>query len=142
MFQLTPQMRILVASEPVDGRMGIDRLAGYCRQHLEEDPMSGCVFVFRTRRATTLKLLVFDGRGYWLAQKRLSQGKFRLWPEGTAASHPLEPHQVQLLLAAGNPQVASGPIWRSVTPQREVPKEKPRTPEAWPLDLQSARPAR
>ncbi len=142
MFQLTPQMRILVASEPIDGRMGIDRLAGYCRQQLEEDPMSGCVFVFRTRRATTVKLLAFDWRGSWLAQKRLSQGRFQLWPQGSAVSHPFEPHQVQLLLAAGNPQVTTGPIWRSVTPHREVPKEKPRTQEAWPSIHKSARPVR
>ncbi|MBX3110345.1 MAG: IS66 family insertion sequence element accessory protein TnpB [Fimbriimonadaceae bacterium] len=122
MFQLAPQMRILVAVEPIDGRMGIDRLAGYCRQHLEEDPFSGCIFIFRTRRATSVKLLAYDGRGYWLAQKRLSQGTFRLWPTGDARSCNLEPHQVQVLLAAGNPQVATAPIWRSVAPCREVPK--------------------
>lgn len=122
MFQLAPQMRILVAVEPIDGRMGIDRLAGYCRQHLEEDPFSGCIFVFRTRRATSVKLLAYDGRGYWLAQKRLSQGRFRLWPSGDATSFNLEPHQVQVLLAAGNPQVTAAPIWRSVSPLKEVPE--------------------
>jgi transposase len=114
-------MRILVAVEPIDGRMGIDRLAGYCRQHLEEDPFSGCIFVFRTRRATSVKLLAYDGRGYWLAQKRLSQGRFRLWPTGEATCN-LEPHQVQVLLAAGNPQVTAAPIWRSVAPLKEVPE--------------------
>ena len=127
MFQLAPQMRILVAVEPIDGRMGIDRLAGYCRQHLEEDPFSGCIFVFRTRRATSVKLLAYDGRGYWLAQKRLSQGRFRLWPTGEAASYSLEPHQVQVLLAAGNPQVTAAPIWRSVSPLKEVPEPPVRT---------------
>lgn len=122
MFQLAPQMRILVAAEPIDGRMGIDRLAGYCRQHLEEDPFSGCIFVFRTRRQTSVKLLAYDGRGFWLAQKRLSQGRFRMWPQGGGASYNLEPHQVQVLLAAGNPQVMTAPIWRSVAPNREVPE--------------------
>ena len=120
-------MRILVAAEPIDGRMGIDRLVGYCRQQLEEDPFSGCIFVFRTRRATSVKLLAYDGRGIWLAQKRLSQGRFRLWPQGGAASYNLEPHQVQVLLAAGNPQVTTAPIWRSVAPVKEVPESAARS---------------
>lgn len=120
MFQLAPQMRILVAAEPIDGRMGIDRLAGYCREKLDEDPLTGCIFVFRTRSAISVKLLAYDGRGFWLAQKRLSQGRFRLWPQGGRVSYDLEPHQVQVLLAAGNPQVTAAPIWRSVAPAREV----------------------
>ncbi len=47
MIQITPQMRILVAVEPVDFRCGIDGLAQLCRQRLQDDPFSGCVFVFR-----------------------------------------------------------------------------------------------
>ena len=63
MLQITPQMRVLVAVEPVDGRKGIDSLAQLCRQKLAADPFSGCVFVFRTRSGTTLKVLVYDGQG-------------------------------------------------------------------------------
>lgn len=63
MLQITPQMRVLVAVEPIDGRKGIDSLAQLCRQKLAADPFSGCVFVFRTRSGTTLKVLVYDGQG-------------------------------------------------------------------------------
>ena len=55
--QIAPQFRILVAIEPVDGRKGIDSLARRCREKLETDPFSGCVFIFRTRRRTAIKLL-------------------------------------------------------------------------------------
>ena len=44
MIQITPQMRVLVAIEPVDGRKGIDSLARLCQEKLAEDPFSGCVF--------------------------------------------------------------------------------------------------
>ncbi len=44
MIQITAQMRVLVAIEPVDGRKGIDSLARLCREKLAEDPFSGCVF--------------------------------------------------------------------------------------------------
>ena len=76
MIQITPQMRVLVAIEPVDGRKGIDSLARLCQDTLRHDPFTGAVFVFRNRRGTALKLLLYDGQGFWLCPKRLSQGRF------------------------------------------------------------------
>ncbi len=49
-------MRILLAVKPADFRKGIDGLAQLCQQHLESDPFSGAVFVFRNKRATALKI--------------------------------------------------------------------------------------
>jgi len=63
MIQITPQMRIWLAVEPVDFRKGIDGLAQVCRQHLKIDPMAGALAVFSSRRRKTLKCLVFDGYG-------------------------------------------------------------------------------
>ena len=60
MLQLTPQMRILVAVEPVDFRRGIDGLCALCRTVLGSDPLSGTVFVFRSRQGTSIKLLAYD----------------------------------------------------------------------------------
>ncbi len=76
-IQITPHMRVLVAVAPVDFRCGIDGLAQLCRSVLKEDPMTGTVIVFRNRQRKAIKLLVYDGQGFWLAQKRLSQGRFR-----------------------------------------------------------------
>ena len=77
MIQVTPQMRILVAVEPADFRKGIDGLARLCKEALKRDPFGGGVFVFRNRRATAIKALVYDGQGFWLCHKRLSRGRFR-----------------------------------------------------------------
>ncbi len=118
MIQMTSQMKILVAIEPVDGRKGIDSLAQICRERLSEDPFSGCIFVFRTRSGTSIKLLMFDGQGFWIAQKRLSQGRFKSWPRGGAAGYALEAYQAQVLFAAGNPAVIGAPVWRSVKPTK------------------------
>jgi transposase len=125
MIQLTPQMRILVAVEPVDFRRGIDGLCRLCRQVLSTDPFSGVVFVFRSRSATSLKILVYDGQGFWLCQKRLSQGKFLHWP--TRADSCAQParqllaHQLQVLLAGGNPDTTQAAAqWRAITPAAEA----------------------
>ena len=53
-------MRILVALEPVDGRKGIDSLVALCREKLTADPFSGCLFIFRSRRATSIRVLAYD----------------------------------------------------------------------------------
>jgi transposase len=73
-------MPILVAIEAVDGRKGIDSLAQLCQEKLQADPFSGCLFVFRSRRGTSIRILVYDGQGFWLAQKRL-RTKFHLSSE-------------------------------------------------------------
>lgn len=116
MIQITPQMRVLVAIEPVDGRKGIDSLAQLCQEKLAEDPFSGCVFIFRSRRGTAIRLLTYDGQGYWLAQKRLSKGKFCWWPESEKCAKRLEAYEAQLLLAAGDvSRVRAAPVWRRVS---------------------------
>jgi transposase len=108
---------VLVAVEPVDFRRGIDGLAATCRQKLEADPMTGTVFVFRNRRRTAIKVLVYDGQGFWLCQKRLSAGRFRFWPSGPsdAASAQLAAHELQVLLSAGDPSgTQAAPAWREL----------------------------
>jgi transposase len=119
MIQITAQMRVLVAIESVDGRKGIDSLVRLCQDKLAEDPFSGCVFVFRSRSGTAIRLLTYDGQGYWLAQKRLSKGRFVWWPESSDATQPLEAYEAQLLLAAGDvSRVRAAPMWRRVAALR------------------------
>jgi transposase len=114
-IQLTPQMRILLAVEPADFRRGIDGLARMCREALSVDPFSGAVFVFRNRSGKALKILLYDGQGFWLCQKRLSAGHFRWWPDGREGTRKLEPHELQLLLWNGDPDRAGAqPAWRPV----------------------------
>jgi transposase len=116
MIQITPQMRILLAVEPVDFRKGIDGLAAVCRQALGADPLAGTLFVFCSRRGHALKCLIYDGQGFWICQKRLSQGRFTGWPKADAtASLRLDPHQLHLLLWNGDPaQTHTAPLWRRV----------------------------
>lgn len=118
MIQITPQMRILLAVQPVDFRKGIDGLAAVCRQVLGSDPLGGVLFVFRSRSRRALKFLVYDGQGFWLCQKRLSQGRFGWWPEEPhRASVGLEVRQLQALLWNGHPSSApAAPLWRPIVP--------------------------
>jgi transposase len=116
MVQLTPQSRIFLAPHPVDFRKGIDGLAAVCRTVLDEHPLSGAVFVFRNRAATTIKLLFYDGQGFWLCTKRLSQGRFHWWPHGQGAHYRLAARELQILLWNGDPhQAQMAQDWKQLT---------------------------
>jgi transposase len=70
--------RIWLATEKTDMRCGFDRLAERVKTVIGEDPLSGHLFVFRSRRGDRLKILVWDGDGFVLWYKRLEAGVFKL----------------------------------------------------------------
>lgn len=118
MIQITPHMKILLAVEPADFRKGIDGLAGLCKRVLQSDPFGGTVFIFRNRKGTSIKILTYDGQGFWLCQKRLSAGRFRWWPDKlNEKTKLLAAHELQQLLWNGNPQTSTvGEMWKKIEP--------------------------
>lgn len=101
MIQITAHMHIVVAVEPVDFRKGIDGLAAICRQQLQSDPLSGAVFVFVNKSKLALRLLIYDGQGFWLCHKRLSRGRF-IW-NFSGKVRTLAAQQLQVLLWNNDP---------------------------------------
>lgn len=81
MLTLPPGVRVFVATERVDGRKGIDGLSALVRSQFAQDPLSGTMFVFFSRRADRVRVLYWDRDGYVLVTKRLERGCYRLpWP--------------------------------------------------------------
>ncbi|MBD3318103.1 MAG: IS66 family insertion sequence element accessory protein TnpB [Chitinivibrionales bacterium] len=76
MLSFPPTVRVFVCREPVDMRKSYDGLAGCVEQLLGADPLSGHLFVFFNRRATMVKVLVWDRTGFCIYSKRLEQGRF------------------------------------------------------------------
>jgi transposase len=123
MIQIAPQMRIFVAVAPVDFRKGIDGLCRLCREVLQADPFSGALFVFCNQRRSALRVLVYDGQGFWLCHKRLSSGRFR-WLGGARAARvqSLAAVELQTLIANGDLTRLRVPApWRSVAPAAPDP---------------------
>jgi len=97
-------------------RLGFDGLASLVAEALRDDPFSGHLFLFRSKRANYLKILRWDGSGLCLFAKRLESGKF-VWPPIREGKMVLTPAQLALLLEAMD--------WR-----RTVAPEPPRRPVA------------
>lgn len=83
MLSLPPAVRVFVALEPTDMRKSFHGLEGETRRLLEQDPLSGHLFVFFNRRRTLVKVLYWDRNGFCLIAKRLERGTFHL-PERNA----------------------------------------------------------
>jgi transposase len=79
MIAVPAGMQVMVATKPVDFRRGADGLVALVRERLGEDPFSGAIFVFRSKRADRIKIVAWDGSGLVLFWKRLEQNAFR-WP--------------------------------------------------------------
>ncbi len=81
MIQMAQQHCVCVQIKPIDFRKGMDSLIGVCRGELKQNPYSGAIFAFKNRKATAIKLLTFDGSGFWLMHKRFSKGTLKYWPK-------------------------------------------------------------
>jgi len=115
MIQVPSQARVFISHESLNFRNGIDGTAAVCRQVLEKDPMTGAVFVFRNRKGTMIRLLCYDGQGFWLCTKRFSEGKLRWW---VPKNHGLEifAAEIAVLIWGGNPSRCDfKSIWRKIT---------------------------
>jgi transposase len=102
-------VRIVVATAPVDGRKGLDSLAAVVQQAMRDNPFSGDLYIFRTKRADRIKIVAWDGTGLWLHQKRLERGRFT-WPPVKDGALILSPAQLAMLL--------EGLEWWRVVPKK------------------------
>jgi hypothetical protein len=116
-IQIPAQARVFVMHESVNFRLGIDGLSAIARQVMAQEPMSGSLFVYRNRGRHMLRILFYDGGGFWLCTRRLSQGTFRNWPtgDGAAPCSPLLAQELQVLIWGGDPSTCGFPaLWRKV----------------------------
>jgi transposase len=86
-----------------------------CRRVLGDNPLGGAVYVFRNRSGTAIKILCYDGQGFWLCMKRFSQGRLSWWPKRGEARVGLSARELMIVLWNGNPEQAQmAQDWRRV----------------------------
>lgn len=101
MLQLSADTAIVLATQPQDFRKGIDGFVAICRDTLQQNPLADIRFIFINR--TMLRVLCYDGNGYWLMTKRLSKGRFHGWPSSGSPVSKLVATQLRTLLRGDTP---------------------------------------
>lgn len=105
MLQVPPNVSLYVHTAPTDLRKGFEGLSGLVRSELGADPTNGSLFLFFNRRRDRLKILHFDGSGYWLYYKLLEAGTFEeITAEGPCAQ--IDATQLSMLLSGVTLQAA------------------------------------
>ncbi len=123
MIQITPHQKLWLAVEPCDFRKGIDGLAALCRQNFNENPFGGNLFVFTNRRRIAVKILSYDGQGFWLCAKRFSKGRLAWWPTNAATLYAITPTQLYILLYQGHPlEVKIPEDWKPIIMPPSIPQ--------------------
>lgn len=120
MLQITPHMTLFLSINYADFRKGIDGLVALCRQQLNQDPFSGALFLFANKNRTGIKVLAYDGNGFWLCQKRFSSGKLKWWPTSTQgeSTYHIDATKLAILISQGNPDnVLVGTPWKRLSSQ-------------------------
>lgn len=103
MLQLSADTAILIATQPQDFRKGIDGFIAVCRGPLQQNPRADIRFVFINRNRTMVRVLTYDGSGFWLMTKRLSRGRFQGWPRSGQVLEPMAATRLRTLLSGQNP---------------------------------------
>jgi transposase len=78
MLNVPASVRIYLHTAPTDMRKGIDGLSGLVRGEFGGDPLDGSLFLFTNRRRDRLKILHWDGSGFWIYYKLLERGTFEV----------------------------------------------------------------
>lgn len=100
MIQITAQTKVYVAVKPIDFRNGITGLKRICKDFLLKQSDSGTLFVFRNKKTNCIKILCYDGQGFWLMMKRLSKGKYPWWPQSINKGTDIDYKQLQQIINA------------------------------------------
>ena len=115
MITLTPHMRLFIGIDPIDFRCGIDKLQIISENLSFESALTGTVFVFRNSLKTAVKILVYDGHGFWLIQRRLSTGKFRWWPKNKDEQQEVDSY-VLIAILQGQDLPIRQEHWKRINP--------------------------
>lgn len=114
MISIAPNIKVYIHTGVVDFRKGIDGLSAVCKYELIKDPFSGSMFVFSNRQKKALKILYYDGQGFWVYHKRLSCGRFQWWPDGVLCKE-IAAKDLSVLIWNGDPKTSKMQSdWRSL----------------------------
>ena len=114
-IELPPDVKVFVVHGAIDWRCGIDRIVALCETTLKKDASRDGLFMFRNRHSNAVKILFYDGNGYWLFMKRLSKSLFKDWPKENEPMSEQTMNDIVEILKPKVPKQQSTLSWLKIT---------------------------
>lgn len=117
----------MIALNPVDFRAGHNKLRAVAEQLFGEDPQKKGLFLYRNRRNTDIKLIFYNGTGYFVGHQKLSKGRLSWWPRTEVEALNVSVNEIGRLLLGVDPRGSWHPDWKQLDGESELPN-RPRKP--------------
>lgn len=115
MIQTSPGQPIFVVHEPIKFNGRLKGTLAICRDILRLEPMDGCYVVFRNASGTMLRIIFYDGDGFWVCEKTFSKGHIVHWPKQSCSFSAASARELMVLLWRGNPHASAFPeFWHKI----------------------------
>lgn len=116
MIQVSPGANILVINNAVSFSCRLRGMLALCRDVLQVEPMDGGYFVFRNRAGTMLRIIFYDGDGFWMCEKIFSFGRVKCWfGDGKNGLTSISARDLAVLIWHGDPLGANfAPYWKKL----------------------------
>lgn len=109
MIQIGTRVKIFIGLDPIDFRKAYKGISAIVRNSLKEDPQGGHIFVFKNKKADSVKMICFDGRASWTFHVKFSKGRLQWWPKDGR----IQASQLMALLSQ-NSEIESTQLFRDI----------------------------
>ena len=115
MFNFSTSLKIFLGVKPVDMRKSFNGLSAIVKNELERDPLDGAVYLFSNKRRTLVKIVYWDGTGFWVLSKKLERGTFWWISDSDCDSRDLSimPESLSMILSGVDLKAGSMRPWYS-----------------------------
>ena len=113
MIQIPVATPIYVVKEPIKFNIRLKGTLSICRDFFEVEPLEGALFVFRNRPGTVIRIIFYDGDGFWLCEKSFSRGRIKQWLDGNGDLLAATARDLMVLLWRGDMNAVNFPdLWK------------------------------
>ena len=113
MFNFSTSLKIYLGAKPVDMRKNFSGLCSIMKNELERDPLSGAVYLFSNKRRTLVKIIYWDGTGFWVLAKKLERGTFWWLVDCESRDMSITPESLSMILSGIDLKAGSMRPWYS-----------------------------
>ena len=131
MIHFNKELTVMITLNPIDFRCGHNKLRAIAKQIFDKDPRQSGIFIYKNKRSTDVKLLFYNGTGFFVGHQKLSKGRLQWWPRTKEEALAISAEQINRLLMGFDPRGSWHPNWGSVDGYPRFPEKSFQQGPSW-----------